>query len=93
MPYDEANWKRRTLAHYLALAQIDVPGAVATALMLAAAAEANSSGGLDGLQKKLREEIEKRMPGQLPKEKPSELRTAATHQDRNPAGRHARNRR
>jgi len=93
LPYDEAAWKRKTLAHYLSLAQIDVPGAVATALMLATAAEANSAGGLDGLVNKLREEIGRRMPGQLPKEKLNELRATAAQQGRHPAGRNARNRR
>jgi hypothetical protein len=59
MPYDEAAWKRRSLAHYLALAQIDVPRAAETALALAGTAESVSAGGLAGLhaelQKRLRE--------------------------------------
>lgn len=57
MPYSEARWKRETLAHYLALARIDVPRAVETALMLAAEAEGKSAGGLTGLADALRREL------------------------------------
>lgn len=57
MPYDEAKWKRAALAHYLAIARIDVPLAVQEALVAAAAAEAASAGGLRGLVAKLREEL------------------------------------
>lgn len=57
MPYDEAKWKRSSLAHYLALARLDVPHAADTALMLATAAEACSAGGLAGLVDKLRQEL------------------------------------
>lgn len=49
MPYDEAAWKRSALAHYIALARLPTPRARVEALALAAAAEANSAGGLAGL--------------------------------------------
>jgi len=55
MPFDPNAWKRQALAHYLELAQIDMPGAMATARNLAAAAEAASCGALTGLADKVRE--------------------------------------
>lgn len=62
MPYDEAAWKRRSLAHYIAVAQIDVPRARETALQLAAAAEAASAGGLAGLTDAVRAATEPPRP-------------------------------
>ena len=62
MTYDLARWNADALAHYVAMASLPVPGAAATALGLAAAAEAAAGPSLAGLANRVREEIAKSNP-------------------------------